>query len=45
MLFILLYQPVPKRAQVASGRFGVHADFMNGWDEDAFSKFVAGLNY
>lgn len=45
MLLILLYLPVPEAAQVASGRFGAHADFMNGWDQDTFSTFVAGLNY
>jgi hypothetical protein len=30
---IILYPPVPLGAQVASGRFGTHADFMNGWDQ------------
>jgi Domain of unknown function (DUF1996) len=41
---IVLYPPVPRGAQVASGRFGAHADFMNGWDREAFTKLVAGLN-
>jgi hypothetical protein len=45
MLLIFLYPPVPRRAQVASGRFGAHADFMNGWDQGVLAKFVAGLNY
>jgi hypothetical protein len=45
MLLIFLYPPVPRRAQVASGRFGAHADFMNGWEQTALSKLVAGLNY
>jgi hypothetical protein len=44
MLFILLYPPVPHGAQVASGKFGAHADFMNGWDEDSLTSFVKGLN-
>ena len=42
---ILLYPPVPRSAQLSSGRFGGHADFINGWDEDALAKLVAGLNY
>jgi hypothetical protein len=45
MLFILLYPPVPKGARVASGTFGAHADFMNGWDQSALARFTAGLNY
>jgi hypothetical protein len=45
MLFILLYPPVPQRARVVSGKFGAHADFMNGWNQDSFAGFVAGLNY
>jgi hypothetical protein len=44
IVLILLYLPVPERAQVASGRFGVHADFMNGWEQHAFAKLVASLN-
>jgi len=42
---ILLYPSVPKSAQVASGRFGGHADFMNGWDQDELVRLVADLNY
>jgi hypothetical protein len=41
---ILLYPEVPRHAQPASGRFGAHADFMNGWDQDALSALVARLN-
>lgn len=41
---IVLYAPVSSRARVASGRFGAHADFMNGWDQDELSRLVAGLN-
>jgi hypothetical protein len=41
---IVLYPPMPSQAQVASGRFGTHADFMNGWDQQALAKLVAGLN-
>ena len=42
---ILIYDSVPKRARLASGKFGLHADFMNGWDEDVLARLVAGLNY
>jgi hypothetical protein len=41
---ILLYPPLPADAKVSSGRFGMHADFMNGWDQAALAKLVAGLN-
>lgn len=41
---ILLYPPMPAAARVSSGRFAMHADFMNGWDQQAFAKLVAGLN-
>jgi hypothetical protein len=30
--------------QPASGRLGAHADFVNGWDQEALSKLVATLN-
>jgi hypothetical protein len=42
---ILIYPSVPARAQLASGRYGLHADFMNGWDPDVQAELVAGLNY
>ena len=42
---ILLYPPVPARAQVASGRFAAHADFINGWDQEELARLVAGRNY
>ncbi len=41
---ILLYPPVSRFARVASGRFAAHADFMNGWDQEAFERMVTGLN-
>jgi hypothetical protein len=41
---ILLYPPMPADAKVSSGRFAAHADFMNGWDQQALAKLVAGLN-
>lgn len=45
LTLIFLYAAVPKRAQVASGKFGGHADFMNGWDEAELARLVAELNY
>jgi hypothetical protein len=42
---IVLYPSVPARARPASGRYGLHADFMNGWDPDVQAQLVAGLNY
>ncbi len=42
---ILIYPSVPARAQLASGRYGLHADFINGWDEDDLARLVIGLNY
>jgi hypothetical protein len=41
---IVLYPPMPAQAAVASGRFGAHADFVNGWNQDALAAIVAGLN-
>jgi Domain of unknown function (DUF1996) len=41
---ILLYPAVEARAQLSSGRFGAHADFINGWDQEALAGLVAGLN-
>lgn len=45
MVLIVLYPPQSPHAQVASGRFGAHADFINGWDQDALARLVTGLNY
>jgi hypothetical protein len=40
---ILLYPPVPAGAQVASGKFGAHADFINGWDQSALQTLVSRM--
>jgi hypothetical protein len=42
---ILIYDSVSNRARLASGKYGLHADFINGWDEDVLARLVAGLNY
>jgi hypothetical protein len=44
LILVLLYPETPPQAQVASGRFGLHADFMNGWDQTTLAGLVAGLN-
>ena len=41
IILIALYPPVPLGSQVASGRFGAHADFMNGWDQAELERLVA----
>jgi hypothetical protein len=41
---IMLYPPVSRFARVASGKFGAHADFINGWDQQALATLVAGRN-
>ena len=41
---VLLYQPMTKHARPSSGKFGAHADFMNGWDQDLLQRIVSGLN-
>lgn len=45
LIVVLLYPPVPRRAQPSAGRFAAHADFMNGWNPDSLAKFVASLNH
>jgi Domain of unknown function (DUF1996) len=44
VVLILLYPEVPAQAQVASGRFGIHADFMNGWNQEVLVGLVTALN-
>jgi hypothetical protein len=44
LVLILLYPQSSPRAQVASGRFATHADFMNGWAQAALAQLVASLN-
>jgi hypothetical protein len=41
---VLLYPPVPRGALLSSGKFAAHADFINGWEQDALATFVSGLN-
>jgi hypothetical protein len=44
IILIVLYPPVPLGSQVASGRLGAHADFMNGWDQAELERLVAERN-
>jgi hypothetical protein len=41
---VFLYQPTTRHARLSSGKFGLHADFMNGWDQDYLARLVAPLN-
>ncbi len=41
IVLIVLYPPVPPGAQVASGKFAAHADFMNGWEQAELERLVA----
>jgi uncharacterized protein DUF1996 len=41
---IFFYPPMPSRAELSSGRFAAHADFINGWDQDVLDYISAGLN-
>jgi len=40
IVLIVLYPPVPRGSQVASGTFAAHADFMNGWDQAELERLV-----
>jgi Domain of unknown function (DUF1996) len=40
IVLVVLYPPVPRGSQVASGRFAAHADFMNGWDQAELDRLV-----
>jgi hypothetical protein len=40
LVLSLFYMPVPAGAQLSSGKFGGHADFMNGWDQDVLLAYL-----
>ncbi len=42
---VLIYSPTSRHARPASGKFGAHGDFMNGWDQNLLERLVSGLNY
>ena len=45
LILIFLYASTERGRPVqASGRFGTHADFVNGWDQETLEKLVAALN-
>ena len=44
LIVIVLYPDTLPQAQVASGRFAIHADFMNGWNQTTLAGLVAELN-
>jgi hypothetical protein len=45
LVLIFLYPETEQRRLLqASGRFGAHADFMNGWNQETLEALVAALN-
>ena len=40
LVLIVVYPPVPLGAQVATGHFGAHADFMNGWSANVLTRIA-----
>jgi hypothetical protein len=34
----VIYERVPAGAQVATGHYGAHADFMNGWNANVLTR-------
>ena len=40
IVLIVLYPPVPRGSQVASGKVSQHADFMNGWDQAELERLI-----
>ena len=40
---VLLYPPV-RGGLLSAGRWATHADFINGWDQQALERLTAGLN-
>lgn len=44
IMLVLLYPPITGRAQTSAGKFASHADFINGWNQDALVRLTAGLN-
>jgi len=41
---VMIYQSTTRHARLSSGKFGAHADFMNGWEDDVLARLVAVLN-
>ena len=42
---LFMYPPTSKFARPASGKFGSHGDFMNGWEPALLARLVSGLNF
>lgn len=40
LVLIVVYPPVPLGSQVATGHYGAHADFMNGWTADVLMRIA-----
>jgi len=44
LALVLIYPPTSAHAQLASGKYGLHGDFMNGWNQQVLAPLVSGLN-
>jgi hypothetical protein len=44
MRMMILYAAVGPGAQLSSGRYSEHGDFINAWDQDAFEQLVRRMN-
>ena len=44
LILIFLYPETERRLVQASGRYGTHADFINGWDQETLERLVEPLN-
>ena len=45
LVLIFMYPETERgRTLQASGRFGTHADFVNGWDQAKLERLIAALN-
>ncbi len=41
---VMIYSSTSRHARLSSGKYGAHADFMNGWDDGVLSRLVSALN-
>lgn len=44
LTLIFLYPSASAGAQLSSGRYAAHADFINGWEQDVLASLTAALN-
>lgn len=44
LTLIFAYPSVGAGAQLSSGRYSGHADFINGWEQDMLASLIGALN-